>query len=137
MNRAAKRARRSEIAQVMRRSHRTREIHVQSRGASFDLGRLLDTVAHDRDLLATLVGLYLDDAPKLLTAIEESLRSCDRDALARAAHTLKGSTAVFAADETTSCAREMELAAHEQDWERAPRSYARLYAAVARLMRRG
>lgn len=110
-------------------------VHLQTRDTStLDLHRILETVDQDRELLSTLIGLYRDDAPKLLAAMDASFERKDADQLMRAVHTLKGATTVFAADEAVGCAIEVEAAARDRDWDRAGRGYKTLRSLIFRVL---
>lgn len=63
----------------------------------FDPAELWRRVDGDRDLLASLVELYREDAPRLLAQVAGALAADDCAALESAAHALKGATAVLAA----------------------------------------
>ena len=45
----------------------------------------------DPELLVDLIGMFLEDAPQKLDAIEKALTTRDYDGVERAAHSLKGS----------------------------------------------
>jgi signal transduction histidine kinase/CheY-like chemotaxis protein/HPt (histidine-containing phosphotransfer) domain-containing protein len=69
---------------------------------------VLARVGGDRELLAEISRLFVDDAPRHLQRIREALDARDGDALRRAAHGLKGAAANFDADDVVSAARELE-----------------------------
>ena len=56
----------------------------------FDRHAALERVEGDLDLLAETLGLLLDDLPRLTLTLRDAARRRDDDALARAAHELKG-----------------------------------------------
>ncbi|MCX7096590.1 MAG: response regulator, partial [Methylococcales bacterium] len=72
------------------------------------------TLAHlegDRELMAELIGLFLQEGPMQLEALAKSLAADDLAALANTAHAIKGTTAHFYATEAKTAASELELAA--------------------------
>ncbi|MDA1137645.1 MAG: CHASE domain-containing protein [Planctomycetota bacterium] len=64
-----------------------------------DEEKVLRTVEGDRDLLKAVTDGYFEELPELMTSIQEAIRNGDREALERAAHTLKGGVSNFS-DET-------------------------------------
>jgi len=70
--------------------------------------RVLARVGGDHELLADISRLFIEDAPRHLDAIRAALDRSDGDALARAAHALKGAAANFEHDRLVDAARVME-----------------------------
>jgi HPt (histidine-containing phosphotransfer) domain-containing protein len=58
----------------------------------------MERMESDADLIRMLVTVFDTDSNELLSAIEDALSENDAPALERAAHTLKGAVAIFAAD---------------------------------------
>jgi CheY-like chemotaxis protein/HPt (histidine-containing phosphotransfer) domain-containing protein len=69
---------------------------------------VLARVGGDRELLAEISRLFVDDVPRHLARIQEALGAQDGEALRRAAHGLKGAAANFDADGVVSAARALE-----------------------------
>jgi HPt (histidine-containing phosphotransfer) domain-containing protein len=65
---------------------------------SYDRAVLMERMESDVDLIRSLVTVFDTDSDELLSAIEDALSENDAPALERAAHTLKGAVAIFAAD---------------------------------------
>lgn len=65
------------------------------------------------DLIARLIEMFRDDAPKKRDEIGRSLETEDAETLHRAAHTLKSSAANLGARELSVRAAEIEAAARE------------------------
>lgn len=107
---------------------------LQVHAASINLEELFNRVDNDQALLVTLIRLYRDDAPHMLDAIDRACQDRDGDALLRAAHTMKGATAVFATAPAVACAQAMEQAAHDLDWPRAVALQDAVRAEIASLM---
>jgi two-component system, sensor histidine kinase and response regulator len=69
---------------------------------------VLARVGGDRELLAEISRLFVDDAPRHLERIRAALDACDGEALRRAAHGLKGAAANFDAEGVVAAARALE-----------------------------
>jgi len=76
--------------------------------------RQLDPDGNDR-LLARLIALYRDDSSQLLADIDNAMKTSDAEAVARAAHTLKSSSANLGATNVAAIARQIEHAARGGD----------------------
>jgi HPt (histidine-containing phosphotransfer) domain-containing protein len=74
-------------------------------GVSLDV---LARVGGDRELLAEISRLFLDDAPRHLERIRAALDARDGESLRRAAHGLKGAAANFDAEGVVAAARTLE-----------------------------
>jgi CheY-like chemotaxis protein len=75
-----------------------------------DLGAGLAYVGGDRALLAELLGIFVDDAPGHLQALHAAMAPFDGDAVARAAHTVKGTARAIGAHVTAGIAERLERA---------------------------
>ena len=69
---------------------------------------LLERVAGDPAFLATMVGIFVADAPTRLDAIRAGLQQADAQGVERAAHSLKGALATMAADTAAAAASQLE-----------------------------
>jgi HPt (histidine-containing phosphotransfer) domain-containing protein len=69
---------------------------------------LLERVGGNRDLLRDVVGLFVEDCPRMIGRIRLALEDRDSSALNRAAHTFKGSAANFGAEEVIRLAQQLE-----------------------------
>jgi signal transduction histidine kinase/CheY-like chemotaxis protein len=76
--------------------------------------RQLDPDGNDR-LLSRLIALYRDDSSQLLADIDNGMKVSDAEAVARAAHTLKSSSANLGATNVATVARQIEHAARGGD----------------------
>jgi PAS domain S-box-containing protein len=99
----------------------------------FDRNVALARVDGDEALLADLARLFVEESPKMLEAISQALAEKDAARLQRAAHSLKGSVATFAAQNASNAALRLERLARAGDLSEAPGAYAALEAQVARL----
>ncbi len=70
--------------------------------------QVLARVGGDRELLAEISRLFVDDAPRHLAQIRLALEARDGESLRRAAHGLKGAAANFDADGVVNAARALE-----------------------------
>jgi signal transduction histidine kinase/DNA-binding response OmpR family regulator len=78
--------------------------------SAIDAVRQLDPDGKDR-LLSRLIALYRDDSSQLLADIDNGLKMGDAEAIARAAHTLKSSSANLGATNVAAIARQIENSA--------------------------
>jgi len=81
----------------------------------YDRADALSRIADDEDLLATLIEMFLADAPNYLEEIDHALAAKDWARLLRAGHTLKGVFATFSARRGEQRAKELEAAAKVED----------------------
>jgi signal transduction histidine kinase/CheY-like chemotaxis protein len=70
--------------------------------------QVLARVGGDRELLAEISRLFVEDAPRHLERIRQALDAGDGEALRRAAHGLKGAAANFDAEGVVAAARTLE-----------------------------
>ena len=80
---------------------------------ALDLIRSLQPEAGD-ELLAQLIGIYLEDAPKHIVAMRAATQHSDVDALRVAAHTLKSSSAQLGALRLSESCRTLEQRARSK-----------------------
>jgi two-component system, sensor histidine kinase and response regulator len=89
--------------------------------------RQLDPDGNDR-LLARLIALYRDDSSQLLADIDNAMKVGDAEAVARAAHTLKSSSANLGATNVAAIARLIENSARSGDITELPSTLTKLRA---------
>jgi HPt (histidine-containing phosphotransfer) domain-containing protein len=99
----------------------------------FDRNVILARVEGDRTLLQEIIGLFFDETPGLLSAIQESIASHDAKALERAAHALKGSVGNFGAQGASHAALRLEVMGRGGDFTHVEEAYAELKKEVTRL----
>jgi len=63
----------------------------------FDYDDFMERMDGDRDLLKEVIEIFLEDAPSLMEALRLAIRGGNKDAMERAAHTLKGAAANISA----------------------------------------
>jgi signal transduction histidine kinase/DNA-binding response OmpR family regulator len=102
--------------------------------------QVLARVGGDRQLLAEISRLFVDDAPRHLERIREALARRDGEALRRAAHGLKGAAANFEAEGVVTAARTLEeigrtaaFDGHEAAWRALTIETERLVTTLARV----
>ena len=106
---------------------------VQEGNGALDHVAALARVEGDRGLLAELAALFVDDCPRMLVSIRQALECNDAEALARAAHAVKGSAGNFAAGKTVGAALKLEMMARGGDLTHAREAVAALEEALAQL----
>ncbi len=80
-----------------------------------NLAAVMARLGDDRELLAELAGLYLEDEPSLLEQLEAAVARGEAEGVRRAAHTIKGSVANFAAARAQAAAFALEQAGRADD----------------------
>ncbi|HJY82170.1 MAG TPA: response regulator [Candidatus Binatia bacterium] len=101
----------------------------------FDRNAALERVEGNWELLQEIVGLFFDEIPRLLSAVQEPIARGDAKALERAAHTLKGAVGNFGAQGAFDAALRLEVMGRGRDLTNAAEVYAELEKEVARLER--
>jgi CheY-like chemotaxis protein/HPt (histidine-containing phosphotransfer) domain-containing protein len=97
-------------------------IPAEPRGPAIDLEILScfrDMEENGESLLDQLIGVFLDNSPKLLHEAREGLAKRSGEMLAHAAHTLKGSCSNFGAERLRAVCQELENAGHAQNFSQA------------------
>jgi two-component system, sensor histidine kinase and response regulator len=95
-------------------------------GDVFNLADALERVEGDRELLAEMIGLFLEECPDLVAEIRAALIARDATALHHAAHTLKGSVGNFSAPRAFAAALTLEKLGRAGDLAAAPVAFASL-----------
>ena len=81
----------------------------------------------DPDMLAEIIGLYLDKAPELLQTMQAAIAHKDAESLRVAAHTLKSSSANVGARVLSDLCRELEELGRNGSLDNAATKLSRLY----------
>ncbi|MBE3065489.1 MAG: response regulator, partial [Spirochaetes bacterium] len=92
----------------------------------FDRRAALASVDGDMELLAQVVGIFIDESPKMMAAIDSSIRAGNAHGLRRAAHVLKGSLGVFASRTAGAMALNLEMMGKSGDLRAARDEFAAL-----------
>ena len=95
---------------------------------------LLERVGGSEAVLKEVIGLFLEDCPKLLDTIRAGLAAGDCEATYRAAHTLKGSVGNFDAHEAVELAQRLEARAREGNLETSKSTFEALEKEVTALL---
>ena len=98
-----------------------------------DEAAVLERVDGDRELLGHLVGMFFDDAPKVMATLESSIAQSDSNALSSAAHRLKGALLTLAANPAGEAALVLEKMGKHGDLSRATAALDTLRAELTRL----
>ncbi|MBI5017506.1 MAG: response regulator [Deltaproteobacteria bacterium] len=99
----------------------------------FDPAVLADTLGEDPELLAGILGGYLEDAPQQLDALRDALARADGGAARRQAHTFKGASGTVGARALQAAAQAAEAAAEAGDLVGAGHALEELDAGLAEL----
>jgi HPt (histidine-containing phosphotransfer) domain-containing protein len=100
----------------------------------FNRASLLERLGGDEQLLARVVGLFLEDCPARLMAIHEAVDARSPDRIRAEAHALKGAAANLSAGELVEAARRLEQIGAEGRVEAAEAAWERLAAEARRAM---
>jgi CheY-like chemotaxis protein/HPt (histidine-containing phosphotransfer) domain-containing protein len=124
------------ISEVMSRRRAGKEPAriVNQTDSAINEAALLEGVDGNRRLLRKLVKLFLADYPLHLAQIKDALRDGDAEALATAAHTLKGAIGNFAAKKAVAAAQLMEVLARDGELRAASQAYSGLESELAPLV---
>jgi CheY-like chemotaxis protein len=113
------------------------ELQVEARPPEplLDRNVLLARVDGDPELLQEVVGLFLDDAPRLLSEVRAAVTRRDAPVLERTAHTLKGCVGNFGAKKIFDMARRLEEIGRGGDLSHAEAAWAELEEEMAHFHR--
>ncbi len=92
---------------------------------------MLARVGGDADLLQEVIGMFLDEAPRMLDVVRERVAAGDAQGTYRATHTLKGSAGNFDGTLVLSAAQQLEADALAENWGALQADLARLDSALA------
>ena len=81
----------------------------------FDRAGLLDRLMGDEELVNEILGEFMEDVPRKLTALKEALDKDDAPSVQREAHTLKGASANIGAVALQKMANQIEVAGEARD----------------------
>jgi two-component system, sensor histidine kinase and response regulator len=77
----------------------------------FDVEQALAVMDGDREILAEIIGVYLEDLPNLMEKLKAALERSDAGEAMRHAHSIKGASANIAAERVRFVAQAIEKAA--------------------------
>ena len=101
--------------------------------ALFNLQELLLHCGGDAEVMEEIVGLFLENYPSQLAAIQQALEAEDAERVGRAAHLLKGSVSHFAAPLVTRAVKALEQAGRSGDLALAAEHCGELEAQIEQL----
>jgi HPt (histidine-containing phosphotransfer) domain-containing protein len=102
-------------------------------GSTLNRREALQRVEGNLELLAEMVGLFVDEYPAVADAIQTGLAEADLDKVATAAHQIKGNLATFAARDGAAAAAELEAMARAGDLHGAEGAWERFLEVFCRL----
>jgi PAS domain S-box-containing protein len=105
-------------------------LHSPSSASVMDRSAALRRVQGDEALLSELASVFLEDYPRQVSAIRESVVPRDAARLQREAHALKGAAATLAAPLVSAAAQRLESLAQDEDWLQLEEAIAALEAAL-------
>ena len=105
---------------------------VEPPNAGFDRESALATVGGSEELLGEIIGLFLEDCPRLLAEVEEAIDRLDAATLGRLAHTIRGVAGNFGLQAVVEVAMAFETHARDQDWGRARETFEDLRGSLDR-----
>jgi PAS domain S-box-containing protein len=100
---------------------------------TLDPNLVLSRVDGDRKLLHEIIGLFMEQTPRLLGEIRQSIENLDGTTLQRAAHALKGSIGIFGAQTAFDAALRLERLGRDNDFVAVEATYSELIAELQRL----
>ncbi len=100
---------------------------------AIDRTSALQKLGGDEELLLEIIGLYLDDCPKVMERLSAALAEGDAEGVWKAAHRLKGSVGSLAAQPALEAARDLETVGRAGDLEEAAAAFERLEHELERL----
>jgi len=103
-------------------------------GPPVDRAEALERTGGNVEVLGELVQLFFEECPALMDQIRSAIADRDKPLLRRAAHTLKGSVAVFGAEAAREAAWRLESIGREGDMDDAPEAWNALESQITRLM---
>ncbi len=104
-------------------------------GRSLDLDVALSHVDGDRELLRELSEIFIEDYPRMLGEMQNSVLGRDYPTLERLAHTLKGRLAYFGAPGARDSAADLETMGREKELAGAWKTLEELGSAMAGVLR--
>ncbi len=100
---------------------------------TLNLAELEERLGGDRELIAEVSQMLLEDAPRLADECSRALATSDTEAAARVAHTLKGAAANLCAEAVCGVADRIEQCARDGDLVGARNACPILLVEVAKL----
>jgi signal transduction histidine kinase/HPt (histidine-containing phosphotransfer) domain-containing protein len=105
----------------------------------FDLSKVMNVVGGDTELFEEVANLFLENAADKIANLREGVVRGDASSVAKAAHTLKGSTGYFGAKRAFDAVHRLELIGKNGTWteaEKAQLELEREFKALEKAMKR-
>jgi len=102
-------------------------------GSLLDRDAILERMDGDVELLDEIVVLFLEDLPRLVAAMRESLANADAAGLRMAAHAMKGSLSNFGSLPSGTLASELEAMGRDENLDNAAPVFAYFLTSLERL----
>jgi len=104
-------------------------------GSIVNRDAFLERVGGDEQLMKQLIGLFLDEGPRLLAQVEEAVRQKAPEELEKAANALKDSVAGLAAEQAMTAAGRLEVIGKSRDLDHVGEAYQDLRLKVQQVRR--
>ena len=98
-----------------------------------DWDEALDIVNGNHELLKEIVQAFLDDTPRLISAAQQAIAEKNAEALALAAHSLKGSMLFLKAQRPGDLAQQLELMGNHDQFDNADNTFQALQKQIQTL----
>lgn len=95
-----------------------------------NISELTERLDNDFELFTELSELFFDDSASLMDKIRDSIDNNDHESLRKAAHTLKGAVANFAAQGAYEAASALEMTGRNMELTGAAEQYAELKSEI-------
>lgn len=82
---------------------------------ALDRESVLGAIGDDPELLAEVTGMFLQELPSMIQAVEQAIEASDAEALERAAHKLKGAAKIFATSHVVEALQKLENHGHMRE----------------------
>jgi HPt (histidine-containing phosphotransfer) domain-containing protein len=105
----------------------------RKREAVFDKDLIMARVYNDNELLKRVIGIFLDDCPKMLLEIRQAITRTDCKTLEHTSHAVKSKVGHFGAHAAFEAALRLEIIGREGDLIRAEEAYTALEKEIKRL----
>ena len=109
------------------------QAHTDSGQSLINRKEALERTGGSVDLLKELVELFFAEYPKLMDQIRQAIADSDKIKLRRAAHTMKGSVAVFGASAARQAAWRLETIGRDGNIDQVGDAWACMEAEIERL----
>ncbi|HEV2276806.1 MAG TPA: response regulator [Acidobacteriaceae bacterium] len=101
---------------------------------AWDEALALERLDGDEDLLAEVMAIFLEQAPRQLASLQAAIAAGDSQAAGNIAHSMKGELSSFGIAGVSECARRIETLAHEGNLEAMATEFAALESHVEEVM---